>query len=131
MPFLPLFIIFAIVIVLSVALVRTDQDLQSKVEEIEPEFLQKKILEDRVPIIIDLRDPKSYKKAHIPGAQSMAPEDLPNWAEKLQREREIVLVCSNGKRSRKIAKVLEKGGFEFLEYLAGGMDAWTFETENE
>lgn len=131
MPFLPLFIIFAIVIALSVALVKTDQDLNSKVEEIEPEFLQKKILEGRPPIIIDLRDPKEYKKGHIPGAQSMVPEDLPKWAEELQREVEIVLVCSNGKRSRKIARVLEKGGFEFLEYLEGGMNAWTFETESE
>jgi rhodanese-related sulfurtransferase len=131
MPFVTLTIIFIAVIVLIVLLVKTDQDLESKVEEIEPEFLWKKIQEGQTPLIVDLRSPEEYRAGHIPGAELKDRAELPQWAETLRPEKEIILVCSNGKSSYKVGRILERGGFEFVEYLAGGMNEWPYEQETE
>ena len=48
---------------------------------------------------------------------------------KLDRERDIVVICHHGVRSYQVARFLEHYGFDRVHNLQGGVDAWAREVD--
>jgi len=103
-----------------------DLDLD-QVPEIEPRELWKKMHEDGAPLVIDVREPREYQRAHIPDAELIRLPELLEDA-RLPRDRPVVLVCRGGRRSTRAAAVLRQREFDNIYVLHGGTQAW--EREN-
>jgi rhodanese-related sulfurtransferase len=76
--------------------------------------------------LIDVRREHEWDAGHIPGARRVEVNDLPAEAEKLDRERPVVLYCRSGSRSELAADALREGGFD-VQALEGGISAWAKE----
>jgi SulP family sulfate permease len=79
---------------------------------------------DKKPLVVDVREPREFKKGHLPEARL---EPLPNILSEDVRfpsDREIVFVCRSGRRSRRAAYALRQMGIFNVAILRGGMLAW-------
>ena len=90
--------------------------------ELPPEQLAE-MLEDGKVDLIDVRREHEWEAGHIPGARRVEVNDLPAEAERLDRDRPVVLYCRSGSRSELAAEGLSAGGFD-AHALAGGISAW-------
>ncbi|MCA9958457.1 MAG: rhodanese-like domain-containing protein, partial [Anaerolineales bacterium] len=64
------------------------------------------------------------RQGHIPEAQLVPLPKLMGADVKLPNDRQIVLVCRGGRRSRRAAQALRQIGCMNVTVLAGGMLAW-------
>ncbi|MGH2544852.1 MAG: SulP family inorganic anion transporter, partial [Ardenticatenaceae bacterium] len=80
------------------------------------------------PLVVDMREPREWKRGHIPQAQlrplSHLFEDQKITEEEIPRDRPVVLVDRSGRRSARIAALLHKQGYNNMSMLDGGMLAW-------
>ena len=86
--------------------------------------LDTKMWSDEPPLILDVRSEKEWRKERLPGAVNIPLQELETRMDELPRDREIVLVCASGFRSAAAVGILEKGGFDHLCNLKGGLGAW-------
>lgn len=75
--------------------------------------------------VIDIRPNEAFKKGHIIDAVSIPQTELNPQNKKLEklRTRPLILVCSAGTESHKLAVQLLKKGYNIYS-IAGGMRAW-------
>lgn len=92
---------------------------------ISSEALWQELHSDAPPIVIDVREPREFKRGHIPQAKlAPLPELLSNPLD-LPRNRSVVFVCRSGRRSaRVVAYLLDHNGYDNLKTLQGGILAW-------
>jgi SulP family sulfate permease len=76
------------------------------------------------PRVIDVREPREYKQAHIPQAQSLPFSKLLEDPDTIGADSQVVLVCKGGRRSVRAAALLVQHGLTDVQVLAGGMSAW-------
>lgn len=78
------------------------------------------------PILIDVRQPAEYAVSHLPGARY-----LPTLAAIQQAhigtDAALVLYCSVGYRSARLASQLQANGFQNVMNLEGSLFAWANE----
>jgi rhodanese-related sulfurtransferase len=77
------------------------------------------------PVVIDVRDPIEYACARIEGAHLKPLDEIMQWSQELDPDREYVMVCHVGERSAFAALILRRMGFERVRNLIGGIDAWS------
>jgi rhodanese-related sulfurtransferase len=77
-------------------------------------------------IFLDAREPREYAVSHIPGAISVGYDhfDLGKLPAALPKNRCIVVYCSVGYRSEKVAEKLRAAGFANVSNLYGGIFEW-------
>ena len=86
-------------------------------------------------LIIDIREPAEYQRAHLPGAvllpRGLLEFEIHNVVEKIcadlnvaSDEQHIVLYCGTGGRSALAAKSLEDLGYKNVISMDGGIVAW-------
>lgn len=63
------------------------------VPRIEPDDLRSRLGSADPPLVIDLRSEITRGDESIPGAQPVAPADLPQWAQGVARDKELVVAC--------------------------------------
>ncbi|WP_033829713.1 rhodanese-like domain-containing protein [Bacillus andreraoultii] len=80
--------------------------------------------QDRNVQFIDVRTPSEYKSNHRPQFKNIPLSDLPGRTSKLDKNKEVVVICQSGMRSAKAAKILKKQGFQKIYNVRGGMNAW-------
>lgn len=82
-------------------------------------------LKDKVKLV-DVRQPEEYvgELGHIPGAELIVLNTLPEHLEKLPKDQTVVFVCLAGGRSAKAAAFAKMNGFEHVYNLQGGMQLW-------
>lgn len=73
---------------------------------------------------IDVRTPSEYKANHRKPFNNIPLSNLTNEVEKLDIDKDVVVICQSGMRSLKAAKVLKKQGFQKIFNVKGGMSAW-------
>jgi SulP family sulfate permease len=78
----------------------------------------------RVPFIVDVREPREYKRGHVIEAVSLPLATILKHGAELPPDRVIVLVCRSGRRSRRAALALQHKDVKHLAVLRGGMQAW-------
>lgn len=79
--------------------------------------------------LIDVREEEEYEIARIEGARLLPLSRFPEWADKLDREAEMVFMCHHGIRSAQVCAYLAREGFKRLYNLSGGIDAWSWEVD--
>ncbi len=81
------------------------------------------------PLLVDVREPHEWEIARIEGSRLVPLATLPDGLADVDRERDIVLVCHQGVRSRTALDILRAAGFHRLRNLEGGIDAWSTEVD--
>ncbi|MEM7562497.1 MAG: rhodanese-like domain-containing protein [Pseudomonadota bacterium] len=89
------------------------------------------LIEQSTPVLIDVREPWEFDTCHIDGSINIPMGQIPLEFEKLDADKETVVICHHGVRSRQVILFLEQQAFENLINLEGGVDAWAREVDNE
>jgi rhodanese-related sulfurtransferase len=79
-------------------------------------------------LAIDVRGPGERKQKHIGGSLSFPLNHLVENFDKLPGDRSLLVYCAGGYRSSIAASLLQRGGFQQVSEIAGGIAAW--ETAN-
>lgn len=96
-----------------------------KIATMTPDELQKRLAaKDAKPLVVDVREQAEYDAVHIDGVLLAPLGNVVADLAKIDRSREIVLVCRSGRRSAKAYEALAAKGFTSLRNLEGGMIAW-------
>lgn len=69
--------------------------------------------------LIDLRDPNSYRRWHLPGAINRSYDTIGQWSLELDRKTLILLYCSHGNESILAARYLSSRGFQVASLIGG------------
>ncbi|HSL18062.1 MAG TPA: SulP family inorganic anion transporter [Methylomirabilota bacterium] len=89
-----------------------------------PEFEDALRINRRNALLLDVREPAEYRSGHLPGAQLMPLRTVIEDAERLPRDRPILLVCRSGRRSTRAMHWLIGLGFDEVVNLKGGILSW-------
>ena len=81
------------------------------------------------PLLLDVREPWEFDTVHLPDSKLIPLAQLPAQLESLDRQRDLVVICHHGIRSRRAALWLEQQGFDKVINLRGGIDAWAREID--
>ena len=81
------------------------------------------------PVLLDVREPWEYKIVHLVDAVLIPMRQIPAAVDTLDHDRETIVICHHGVRSRQVALYLERLGFTNVVNLKGGMDAWAKHTD--
>lgn len=81
--------------------------------------------------LIDVREPWEYLRAHIEGSLLMPMGDVPSRAfAELDPDEHLVIVCHHGQRSLSVTAWLRNQGFEEVQSMRGGIDAWSMQIDS-
>lgn len=77
-------------------------------------------------IIIDVRTMQEYKSGHIEKSKNIPVNELKSKLNiiKKHKDKNIILYCASGLRSKSAANILYKEGFENLYNLKGGIGSY-------
>jgi|SRR5699024_3090507 len=84
---------------------------------------REKMKEENV-VFIDVRTPEEFKRNNAEPFKNIPLPTLQTKVNQLNKDKEIVLICQSGMRSRQAAKLLIKMGFKKVYNIQGGMNAW-------
>ena len=76
------------------------------------------------PLLLDVRQPWEYEVCRIENSVLVPMSQIPAKLEELDSERETVVICHHGIRSRSVARFLEQAGFSNVINLSGGVAQW-------
>ena len=94
--------------------------------EIDPESVQKMSKRGESFTLLDVREPWEFETARIQGAKLMPMGDIPSRAnQELDPKDHIIVYCHHGVRSMNVTAWLRQQGFEKVQSMAGGIDAWS------
>ncbi|MDV6036252.1 rhodanese-like domain-containing protein [Bacillus sp. SM-B1] len=71
---------------------------------------------------IDVRTVSEYRGNHMKGFQNIPLNDLASKTNQLDKNREVIVICQSGMRSKQAAKMLKKLGFQHVINVSGGMN---------
>lgn len=83
-------------------------------------------LDDEAVHVVDIRQPASYRRGHIPGSENIPMGALPGHIEELEGAERVVTVCPHGKASVQAARLVasDEGFSGRVESLAPGIEGW-------
>jgi hydroxyacylglutathione hydrolase len=76
------------------------------------------------PLVLDVRDAEEWAGGHIAGAFHLPFQQLPARLAEVPRGRAVATVCEAGIRSSIAASVLQRAGYDPVQNVRGGMEAW-------
>lgn len=79
--------------------------------------------------IVDVREPWEMAIASIPGTTNIPMARIAADPSAVPRDREVVVMCHAGGRSRRVVDALEAAGYDRIRNLAGGIDAWSLQVD--
>ena len=83
------------------------------------------------PLLLDVREPWEFDKARIEGSVLVPMRSIPECLDELDPERETVVICHHGIRSRMVGHFLESRGFTNVINLSGGVAAWASDVDRQ
>jgi adenylyltransferase/sulfurtransferase len=102
------------------------------IEDITPAEVHARLEAKEDILLLDVREPFEADMARIEGATLLPLGQLEGSLGELEawRTRPIVVQCHHGPRSRAACQVLLSAGFERVQNLLGGIDAWSLEVDS-
>jgi thiosulfate sulfurtransferase len=93
----------------------------------------KRKLDEKSSLFVDIRDPRSYRQAHIPGAIHMNDGNVQEFVQQTDKDKEVVVYCYHGNSSMGATAYLIENGFTNVASMSGGFEAWrpVYEHETE
>jgi rhodanese-related sulfurtransferase len=76
------------------------------------------------PLLLDVREPWEYEICHIEGSKLLPMREIHRAIGQLDRDRETVVICHHGIRSQQVCYYLTEMGFNNVNNLIGGVQAW-------
>ena len=76
------------------------------------------------PLLLDVRQPWEYDVCKIENSILIPMSQIPAELASLDFDRETVVICHHGIRSRNIGRYLEHAGFSNIINLSGGVAQW-------
>jgi adenylyltransferase/sulfurtransferase len=78
-------------------------------------------------LLLDVREPDEYAKASLPRARLIPLGELTDRLDEIAewRARPVVVHCHHGGRSQRACELMRAAGFERVENLDGGIEAWS------
>ncbi len=88
------------------------------------------LLREQKARLIDVREPWEVATAHVEGALVMPMGDVPARShQELDPDEHIVVFCHAGVRSMNVTVWLRNQGFDNVQSMRGGIDAWSREVD--
>jgi adenylyltransferase/sulfurtransferase len=81
--------------------------------------------------LLDVREPQEWEITRLPNAKLIPLGEVPERMNELDTADDIVVYCHHGQRSARAINFLQKMGFSKLRNLAGGIDAWAVNVDQE
>ena len=91
------------------------------VPEIDVEELAR--LREKGVVVVDVRQPDEYERAHVPGARLIPLVDVPERIEEIPDTETVYVICGSGPRSEKAVEYLNRQGYDTVN-VVGGTKAW-------
>jgi rhodanese-related sulfurtransferase len=79
---------------------------------------------DEQPLLLDVRQPWEVEVCKIENSVLIPMSTIPTKVDSLDLNRETVIICHHGIRSRSVGRYLEQAGFNNIINLSGGMAQW-------
>ncbi len=110
---------------------RAGGEAADEVAEISPVALRARLDAGEDLLLLDVREPFEAELARIPGARLIPLGQLSGALAELEpyRDRPVVVHCKTGGRSRRACLELVAKGFNRVENLAGGIEAWSVQVD--
>ena len=74
--------------------------------------------------LADIRDPDSFARSHIRGAQHLDNSNIQEFLEQNDLDQPLLVYCYHGNSSQPAAQFLYERGFEQVYSLDGGFEVW-------
>lgn len=94
-----------------------------KIEEITTSELESRMSNQSDLHIIDVREDAEVVHGMIPDAEHIPMNEIPQELNRLDKEKEYVLVCRSGQRSWNVAAYMQEEGYK-VKNMTGGMLEW-------
>ena len=73
---------------------------------------------------LDVRTPAEWNQGHIERSTLIPLDELQDRLNEVPRDKDIVVVCRSGMRSKEGASVLRQAGFTQVTCMSGGLQTW-------
>jgi len=88
------------------------------------------LLKEKQARLIDVREPWEYSTSNVEGSVLMPMGDVPARAhQELDPDERLFVMCHLGVRSMNVTVWLRNQGFENVQSIRGGIDAWSTEVD--
>lgn len=91
----------------------------------------KKKFDGKECTFVDVRDPSSYREAHIPGAVHLHDGNVHEFVEQSDKEQPLIVYCYHGNSSLGAVAFFLENGFKNVASMSGGFEAWRMVFEHE
>lgn len=81
------------------------------------------------PLLLDVREPWEYDICHIEGSKHIPMQRIPSNLEQLDPQRETIVICHHGIRSKIVSDFLEQAQFQNVINLTGGVNSWALQVD--
>src|SRR6185437_8976910 len=99
-------------------------ELVAITERLSAQFAAEVLSSSQPPLAVDVRAPGEREQKCIAGSVSVPLNHLAENLEKLPKDRPLLVYCAGGYRSSIAASLLQRGGFNQVGEIAGGMAGW-------
>ena len=82
-------------------------------------------------MFVDIRDPASYRAAHIPRAVHLHDGNVQQFIQTAHKDRDLVVYCYHGNSSLGAVAYFLENGFNKVASMSGGFEAWRQVYEHE
>ena len=95
-----------------------------------PTQLRERLEQDgEQPLLLDVRESWEFNLCAIENSQLIPMGEIVTQLDSLDPEKETVVICHHGIRSRSVAMLMERHGFNDVINLDGGVEAWSREVD--
>lgn len=84
----------------------------------------KNVIASNEALLIDVREPREYRRGHIGGAKNIPLRDLARRSDRIPRDRPVVLYCTTGYRTAMGVSALRLLGYENVSGFAPSFQGW-------
>ncbi|RIW35663.1 rhodanese-like domain-containing protein [Bacillus salacetis] len=78
--------------------------------------------------LVDVREDEEVEEGMIPQAKHIKMGDIPESLDKLDKNKEYILICRSGNRSGRVGQFLHDRGYKVVN-MEGGMLEWEGESK--
>lgn len=86
---------------------------------------------DDPPQLLDVREEWEFAYCHIEHSLLIPMGEIHTRLDELDPERELVVICHHGIRSRQVGRFLEYRGFKNVVNLEGGVEDWAEQVDSQ
>ena len=80
--------------------------------------------QDGGALLVDVRETGEWRDGHAKGARHIPLGELSRRLADIPKDREVLVICRSGNRSRTAAQLLQRAGYDRVVNVQGGTMAW-------